>query len=193
MTSEKQIDANRANAKKSTGPRTEEGRARSRANAWKHGLTASLLVIGGEEPDDFDEVRTAFMEKYDPQSPLECELVERVAAICWRLRRVPVFEAAIIDARQAQLDHDARRANFGMPYRTPQEFDAEEMPDVEWSVYLGASLIQDSTYGDVLGKLSRYDAALVKSLEKTLLLLQENRSTKREPVMLEAVALAAAA
>ena len=46
MTSSKQIQANRANAKKSTGPKTEAGKARSRRNAWKHGLTAETLIIG---------------------------------------------------------------------------------------------------------------------------------------------------
>jgi hypothetical protein len=44
------------------------------------------------------------MDDHDPQSALECELVERLAGILWRLRRVPFFEAAILDARHYQAD-----------------------------------------------------------------------------------------
>ena len=48
------------------------------------------------------EPRSDLMDAYDPQSALECELVERLAGILWRLRRVPFFEAAILDARHSQ-------------------------------------------------------------------------------------------
>jgi hypothetical protein len=114
MASEKQVEANRANARKSTGPKTAEGRARSRANAWKHGLTASTLIIVGEEPDEFDELRAALIDSYDPQSPWERELVERLAGIFWRLRRVPFWEAAIIDARYVQLEEEDSNSHRGV-------------------------------------------------------------------------------
>ena len=81
MASNKQLEANRANARRSTGPRTEEGKVRSRANSWKHGLTANRLVIGGEEASEFDELRAALLDDHDPQSAFECELVERLAGI----------------------------------------------------------------------------------------------------------------
>ena len=54
MTSVKRLAANRANAKKSTGPRTEAGKARSRLNSWKHGLTAKEITSEGESPRKFD-------------------------------------------------------------------------------------------------------------------------------------------
>ena len=198
MPSTKQLTANRANAERSTGPKTEEGKARSRANAWKHGLTAKLLVIGDEETEAFDELRAALMTEHDPQSALECELVERLAGILWRLRRVPFFEAAIIDARQAQLDSEATCIT-SKPYKTPQggEGGAEEMSDAEWSVYVGHALIRDGLYGDVLGKLARHEATLMNAFTKTLqmlLLLQGNRNDRAcNVVKLEAVALPPAA
>ena len=99
MTSNKQLHANRANATKSTGPRSQGGKARSRLNSRKHGLTAKMLIIVGENADDFDQLRAELLAEHDPQSALECELVERLAGILWRLRAVPFFEAAIIDAR----------------------------------------------------------------------------------------------
>ena len=103
MTSNKQLHANRANAIKSTGPRSQAGKARSRLNSRKHGLTAKMLIIVGENADDFDQLRAELMDDHDPQSASECELVERLAGILWRLRRVPFFEAAIMDARQAEV------------------------------------------------------------------------------------------
>jgi hypothetical protein len=102
MASEKQLEANRANARRGTGPRTQAGKARSRLNSAKHGLTAKMLIIVGENADDFERLRAALMDDYDPQSTLECELVDRLGGIFWRLRRVPFFEAAILDARHSQ-------------------------------------------------------------------------------------------
>ena len=102
--SKQQLEANRANAKKSTGPRSQGGKARSRLNSRKHGLTAKTLVIGDEDPAQFDKLRAEVMEQYDPQSALERELVERLSSLLWRLRRIPAFEAAIIDARRAEVD-----------------------------------------------------------------------------------------
>jgi len=59
MASTEQLRANKANAQKSTGPRTQAGKQRSRLNARQHGLTAKLLVIGDEDPADFDELRAS--------------------------------------------------------------------------------------------------------------------------------------
>jgi hypothetical protein len=103
MASDKQLQANRANAKKSTGPRSQGGKSRSRLNSRKHGLTAKTLIIVGECADDFDQLRAELMDEHDPQSALEAELVERLAGILWRLRRVPFFEAAILGPRGDSL------------------------------------------------------------------------------------------
>ncbi len=77
MASRKQLEANRENAKRSTGPKSQAGKARSRVNSRKHGLTAKTLVIGDEDPAQFDKLRAELMQEFDPQSGLECELVER--------------------------------------------------------------------------------------------------------------------
>ena len=122
MPSDKQLEANRANAKNSTGPRSHEGKARSRLNSRKHGLTAKTLIIVGENADDFDQLRAELMDEHDPQSALECELVERLAGILWRLRRVPFFEAAIMDARHYQ----AGKWDMGSIYRASAQAEEEE-------------------------------------------------------------------
>ena len=207
MASIKQLEANRANAKKSTGPRSQGGKARSRLNSRKHGLTAKTLIIVGECAEDFDQLRAELMDEHEPQSALEAELVERLAGILWRLRRVPFFEAAILDARQARVTEEMRQEEERRPQRwhgceeeeqaEGDEDEADEMSDEERSVYVGRSLIQDGVMGDGLGKLARHEATLMNAFTKTLqmlLLLQENRGNRKgEPVMLEAVALPSAA
>ena len=115
MASEKQQEANRANAKRSTGPKTVAGKALSRMNAHKHGLTAETIVIGDEDPRAFDMLRAELEEEYNPRPGIESELVERLAVLMWRMRRIPIFEAALIEVRreadcfpQANGQHDSR-------------------------------------------------------------------------------------
>ena len=72
MATDKQLKANRDNARKSTGPRSQEGKARSRRNSRKHGLTATMLVTGYEDAVRFEELRDELMNQHDPQFPLEC-------------------------------------------------------------------------------------------------------------------------
>ena len=78
-----------------------------------------MLIIVGEDADDFDQLRAELMDEHDPQSALECELVERLAGILWRLRRVPFFEAAILDARHAEVW--ANNHAIGRPSETEDE------------------------------------------------------------------------
>ena len=103
MSAVNQLSANRANARQSTGPKTLSGKARSSMNACKHGLTARTVIIGEEDPAQFDTLRQAIEEEFEPRSIMERELVERLAGIVWRLRRMPKFEAALIEARCDQV------------------------------------------------------------------------------------------
>ena len=67
MASEKQLIANRANAKRSSGPKTSTGKALSRMNACKHGLTAEAIVIADEDPRAFDLLRAQLEEEHNPR------------------------------------------------------------------------------------------------------------------------------
>ena len=97
MASEAQINANKLNAQKSTGPKSPEGKAVSSRNATTHGMTAKALILEGENPLVFDAVRERLFVEFGPETLIEAELVEQLAGILWRLRRVPVFEAALIE------------------------------------------------------------------------------------------------
>jgi hypothetical protein len=95
-TSAAQIEANRSNALKSTGPRTGHGKGFSRLNALKHGMLAREVVLrgrlDGEEEREFHAICRRYCDYYAPEGPLEEMLVERIATSYWRLHRVLIAE-----------------------------------------------------------------------------------------------------
>jgi hypothetical protein len=95
MTSYRQIEANRRNALKSTGPRTEAGKQASRRNAVHHGLTAETVIGALEDSEDYRVFETAITADYDAQSAVERELVLRLASLLWRLRRATTMETGL--------------------------------------------------------------------------------------------------
>ena len=102
MSSEKQIAANRVNARRSTGPNTSGGKARSRMNAWKHGLRAEKVVIAGEAAEDLQAIQRELWEEHQPSPGMESLLVERLAHYAWRMRRALVFEVALLEEAAAE-------------------------------------------------------------------------------------------
>jgi hypothetical protein len=102
MTSFRQIEANRRNAGKSTGPITEEGKRRSRCNAVRHGLTAETVIGALEDAEDYKAFEAAIIADYDAQSAVERELVLRLASLLWRLRRATIMETGLFEI---QADH----------------------------------------------------------------------------------------
>ena len=102
MTSFRQIDANRRNARHSTGPVTEGGKQRSRCNAVRHGLTAETVIGTLEDAEDYRAFEAAVIADYDAQSAVERELVLRLASLLWRLRRSTSMETGLFEI---QADH----------------------------------------------------------------------------------------
>jgi hypothetical protein len=88
MSSVKQIGANLANARRSTGPRTSAGKARSRMNAWKHGLTAEKVVIPGEDAEQLKAIRRELWEEYEPLPGME-SLIGIIQSTRIKLRNEP--------------------------------------------------------------------------------------------------------
>ena len=109
MTSLKQIEANRRNALKSTGPRSEEGKQRSSRNALRHGLTAETVVEPLEDPEDYKLFEEAIAAEYDGESAVERELVLRLASLLWRLRRASSIEATLFELA-AELPRESEEA-----------------------------------------------------------------------------------
>ena len=103
MTSFRQIEANRRNARLSTGPMTDEGKRKSRQNAVRHGLTAVTVITTSEDAKDYAAFEMAVTADFEAQSTVERELVLRLASLLWRLRRASAIEAGLfnIHAREA--------------------------------------------------------------------------------------------
>jgi len=103
MTSFRQIEANRRNARKSTGPITQEGKQRSRFNAVRHGLTAETLIRALEDAEDYKTFEAAIIADYDAQSAVERELVLRLTSLLWRLRRATAMETGLFEIQAEHL------------------------------------------------------------------------------------------
>jgi hypothetical protein len=97
MSSLKQIEANRRNALKSTGPTTPEGKERSRCNAVRHGLTAETVIAALEDAEDYQAFEATVIADYDAETAVERELVLRLASVLWRLRRATSIETALFE------------------------------------------------------------------------------------------------
>jgi hypothetical protein len=110
MASERQIAANRLNALKSTGPRTEAGKARSRKNAITHGLSTHVENLPDDEKDAFEQRVTSWKAALQPCTPYEDDLVRRLAGYSWRLDRAERVQTALIaDSIDEAEQDDVRR------------------------------------------------------------------------------------
>jgi hypothetical protein len=108
MTS-KQLEANRRNALRSTGPRTAEGKAWSRMNALKHGLLSRQIIVRSrqcpENTREFRELHRRLSEQLAPVGAVEELLVEQIVTSYWRLKRALVAESGEITLVKNR-DHD---------------------------------------------------------------------------------------
>jgi hypothetical protein len=105
MSTEAQIAANRANALKSTGPVTPEGKARSSQNALCHLSLARSVLTRAESREHFSEFVAGFYAEYQPCTATEVALVDAMATARWRALRLSNFEAVRID-REFDLQQD---------------------------------------------------------------------------------------
>jgi hypothetical protein len=93
MATPAQILANRANAQKSTGPRSAEGKAASRFNALKHGLDAQSIVLPNEDPADYEALANEYDRSLRPTTPTERFHVDTLIRSDWQKRRLQLVEA----------------------------------------------------------------------------------------------------
>ena len=109
--SQKQLEANRRNAQKSTGPKTADGKARSSQNSLKHGSTVSNDVIINnavisESQEEYDQLLTNLKNELVPHTLFQMLLVKRIANCLWRSRRIVKAETAEINNRIIGISTD---------------------------------------------------------------------------------------
>ena len=187
MTSFRQIEANRRNAVKSTGPISEQGKHRSRQNAVRHGLCAETVVETIEEIDDYRGFEAAIIADYDARTAVDCELVLRLASLLWRLRRATAIETDLLRI-QAEILQELRQN------RTSDWSNSRVSPGIEVISDLNDTCDMRSrdfvtppvnsrqlTYcfqrlanhdNVVFERLGRYESAIARQVLKTLYLLR---------------------
>jgi len=94
-------------AHRATGPRTTAGKERSRYNAVKGGIFAKTLLLKEESADAFQFLRRGVFKDLSPEGVLETEVVEQIASLCWRHRRVVRAEGAEISKVAEFADYDS--------------------------------------------------------------------------------------
>jgi hypothetical protein len=151
-TSQKQLEANRKNAKLG-GVKTEEGKAVSKYNAIKHGLLSKEVLLEDEDGTILNDFGKKLRTELVPETELELVLVDRITANVWRLRRVMQIEREMME--------DDRKPSYG---------DAEKS--------LGAALSYDFANNDTYGKLIRYEASIERGIYKALHELQRLQAAR---------------
>ena len=111
--SERQLAANRANAKKSTGPRTPEGKRRSSMNGLVHGLRARKTVLPDDDPRAFAVFARRIRRELAPRGAVEVMAAEGVIHAAWRLRRAGAAEEDLVANVLARYGAEAARVTGG--------------------------------------------------------------------------------
>src|SRR5271165_764858 len=152
-----QIQANRRNAQRSTGPKTDEGKARVRRNAFKHGMTARTImpVLPQEDPKELEDRTQQAITAMKPRNPLELDLVCRAVRLSGELDR----------AERVATAHLAHRVRMATRSGT-DTVSAEELKKVH---DLGSKLFFQAAIGPGYSDSTRddYPAVIVRRLEES--------------------------
>jgi hypothetical protein len=188
MSSLKQIEANRRNAARSTGPTSEEGKQRSRSNAIRHGLTAETVIQVLEDAEDYKAFEFSVIADFDARTTVERELVLRLAGLLWRLRRATATETGLLqissdDQSPKERDDDTR---FGHAMRNGVACMRDLMPSlgtdhdppthvVEPQINTQLAerfLALHRSDGELFERLNRYESALWRQVGQLLVTLE---------------------
>ncbi|MHC4444748.1 MAG: hypothetical protein ACYTF1_19070 [Planctomycetota bacterium] len=157
--SQKQLQANRHNAQKSTGPKTPEGKARSSQNALKHGLLARQILLNdddpNENPEDFQQLLSDLVDELQPAGRRQSLCVQRIAVCYWRLRRAYRFEAQSLKRQRQEEFSPFEELAQTVAGRNPQPF-ARILP-----------------YEHQMKLLVRYETMIDRQLNKAMTQLQK--------------------
>jgi hypothetical protein len=183
---EAQANANRQNARKSTGPRSAEGKATSSRNGLTHGLCASTHIVLGEDPEEFLILLKDLYDRFRPVGAGEEKLVQRIAADQWRLDRAFPMEAGIFRERLrvvAAKDFSHKRELVNQ--KRNHELDPERVPPAPAPPDAGDRLARafmiDCDGPNSLAKLTRYETTLERSIDRLLRQLKAFQAARNTP------------
>ncbi|HNS20970.1 MAG TPA: hypothetical protein PKH24_10750 [Sedimentisphaerales bacterium] len=179
MATTAQIQANRLNARKSTGPRTAQGKERASRNAIKHGLLAREAVIQGEDPAEFEVYREGMLQELAPAGAVEAMLAERIVGLSWRLQRAERLQniafAALDDGEPTDL-LEARLEEWKQIKGS--DWDRGIAGVVDENASLGKLVVADFAEARVLDRLLMYERRIESSLYRTMAELRREREVR---------------
>jgi len=162
MASEKQLAANRANAQKSTGPRSEAGKRRSSLNAVRHGLSGQVVVLPEEDVAAFQNFSTGIVASFQPFDDVERQLAQSFASYQWRINRAATIEDNMFAL--GMMEDIAGNLNL-------------EHPEVHNAASTAKTFRSDAQEFD---RLSMYSQRLVNQAAKVLKQLQQLQAERQE-------------
>lgn len=154
MISEKQLEANRRNAERSTGPKTEEGKQRSSRNNLRHGLTGQISLLPAEDRAAHDAFCDELTDSLNPETPIERQLALSVAEDSWRLNR-----ARAIENNMFALGHEGERRELQIALADARTF---------------------QTNANQFQLLTIYEQRINRNLQRNLKQLHELQAERRE-------------
>jgi hypothetical protein len=126
MITQKQLEANRRNAQKSTGPRSDTGKAASSMNALKTGIHAESMLIPGEDPAELETLTAEYYSAHPPRSPEHRAIIDIIIRDEWQLRRLANIEAQLfafeMDAQETVANRPLTYPLAGAFYAESQQF-----------------------------------------------------------------------
>jgi len=141
MATEAQIKANQENAKKSTGPLTEEGKQRSSMNAMKHGIFSTIPLLPGENLEQFKLLEEEIIKAYQPMDAMECLLVQRLYLTCMRQIRLREAEAAKLEISMMP-EVMCKTVTQLFEHNSDKRFTAEDISELTEAHYMFAQALE---------------------------------------------------
>src|SRR6516225_2944382 len=156
--------AARANGAKSQGPVTPEGKAKSALNAITHGLTASAIVLTTESKEKYEALLASYLERCNPDGPIEIDLVEEIVAAKWQQRRVATMITALMDVTMDRMEKEIR----------------DEFENIDNGVRTVLAFEKEAKQSATLALLNRYAARHAREYHRALRQLREIQSERRD-------------
>ncbi len=141
MATEAQIKANQENAKKSTGPLTEEGKQRSSMNAMTHGIFSTIPLLPGENLEQFKLLEEEIIKAYQPTDAMECLLVQRVYLTCMRQIRLREAESAKLEISMMP-EVMCKTVTQLFEHNSDKRFTAEDISELTEAHYMFAQALE---------------------------------------------------
>ena len=152
---------NKTNAQKSTGPRTDAGKQRSRLNAWRHGLTGQTVILPTEDHSAYQRHSHSFLDEYQPKGATETQLVQSLIDLSWRLNRAAAAETNLLTL--AITGHAAHIHT--------------EHPEAHDALAMGLAF---GEHHHALANISMYCQRCHRQFERTLAQLRELQAERRK-------------